>query len=195
MVPPATPEHAELIATIRAAQDGDDVSIQKFLAIIVPAVRRTCRSVLGSGHADLEDTIQESLIASVKALPQYRFDSDVRRYVTIISYRLAINARKRGVAWWRRHGRLEDYTPTTSSISSAGDALLDGAVLVRRILDELSAVQSEALFMRVVLGFTVEEIAMVKGVSQNTVKTRLRRGKDTLSRKRGIWQRLFASRG
>ena len=34
--------------------------------------------------------------------------------------------------------------------------------------------------MRVVLGFTVEEIALATDVSVNTVKTRLRLGKNTL---------------
>lgn len=191
---PTAAEQEALSVTIRAAQEGDRDAIRKFLEVVAPSVRRTCRSVLGDTHADVEDSIQESLLAAVKALPKYRFDSDVRRYVTTIALRLAINTRRRGIARLHRHNQMDEHRHEGSPAGIPGDALLDGFGLVRRILDDLSAVQSETMFMRVILGFTIDEIAVIKGVSQNTVKTRLRRGKDVLRRtgdKGGIWRRLF----
>jgi len=47
------------------------------------------------------------------------------------------------------------------------------------------------------LGFSVEEIARTTGVSQNTVKTRLRLGKDALRkdlRRSPFWRRWLAEK-
>jgi len=51
---------------------------------------------------------------------------------------------------------------------------------MRDLIRRLRPVQAETLVLRVVLGFSVEEIALSTEVSVNTVKTRLRLGKKTL---------------
>jgi RNA polymerase sigma-70 factor (ECF subfamily) len=51
----------------------------------------------------------------------------------------------------------------------------------------LRPIQAETLIMRIVLGFSVEEIAASTDVSVNTVKTRLRLGKNAL-RELLTWQ-------
>lgn len=183
-----------LVALVRAAQAGSTDGLRQFLVAVAPAVRRTCRGVLGGDHADLEDTIQDSLFAAVKALPHYRFDGDVRRYVGTIALRMAISARRRSADRRRRHASIEVHQIEASTSGEATDSLVDGMVLVRRILDELGRVQSEALLMRMILGLSIEEIAAKTGVSPNTVKTRLRRGKNTLrenGESPGFWKRLF----
>lgn len=180
--------------TIQEAQAGDREGVRRFLEAIAPTVRRTCRGVLGADHADLEDTIQDSLFASAKALRGYRFDGDIHHYVTKIALRTAIAARK-SAARWRRHGSLDELpTVDYSVLDEWSTSEID---LVHRILDRLSGVQGEALMLRVVWGFTVDEIATMTGVSQNTVKTRLRLGKNALRRNRGIrslWRRWILGR-
>jgi RNA polymerase sigma-70 factor (ECF subfamily) len=52
--------------------------------------------------------------------------------------------------------------------------------VVRDLIRRVRPIQAETLVMRVVLGFSVEEIAVATDVSVNTVKTRLRLGKKTL---------------
>ena len=51
---------------------------------------------------------------------------------------------------------------------------------MRDLIRRVRPIQAETLVMRVVLGFTVEEIAVATDVSVNTVKTRLRLGKKSL---------------
>jgi len=159
-------------------------------------IRRTCRGVLGSGHADLEDTMQESLLACVRALHQYRFDGDIRHYVTKIALRIAIAARRTSTSRWRAQDPIELERAANQSGTSAEEWSPDEIDLIQRILDNLTRVQSEALLMRVVLGFSIEEIATKTGVSQNTVKTRLRLGKNVLRRNTGLgfWQRFLGKR-
>jgi RNA polymerase sigma factor (sigma-70 family) len=180
-----------LAVTVIAAQAGEEAAIRRFLEGIASTVRRTCRAVLGADHPDLDDTMQESLLASIKALPQYRHDGDIRHYVARITLRLAIVARRRRATHWRQHNPL-DMNQAAPGASASGEGWSNEELdLVWRILDTLTSVQSEALLMRVVFGFSVEEIAAKTGVSPNTVKTRLRLGKNALRRGAGLrfWQR------
>lgn len=160
-------------------------------------IRRTCRGVLGSGHADLEDTMQDSLLACVRALQQYRFDGDIRHYVTKIALRIAISTRRTTASRWRAQEPIAAERTAQPPGTSTEEWSPDEINLVQRILDHLTRVQSEALLMRVVMGFTIEEIATRTGVSQNTVKTRLRLGKNALRRHAGLglWQRFLGKGG
>jgi RNA polymerase sigma-70 factor (ECF subfamily) len=201
--PPATSPVAEgephdpTLAAVCEAKAGHPDGVRKFLSVIAPWVRRTCTGVLGAGHPDLDDTMQECLFAAVKALGKYRFEGDIRHYVTKITLRIAISARKSSAARWRREDALaaEAIGEQVESVSRTWTS--DEVDLIRRILDRLSGVQSEAMLMRIVLGFSVEEIARTTGVSQNTVKTRLRLGKDALRkdlRRSPFWRRWLAEK-
>lgn len=181
-----------VLAAVCEAKAGHPDGLRRFLAAIAPWVRRTCTGVLGSTHPDLDDTMQESLFAAVKALPKYRFDGDIRHYVTKIALRIAIAARRSSTARWRKQDQLAAEPSWEAPESARKEWSGDEIELIRRILDRLSGVQSEAMLMRIVLGFSVEEIANMTGVSQNTVKTRLRLGKDALRkdlRKSSFWRR------
>jgi RNA polymerase sigma-70 factor (ECF subfamily) len=74
----------------------------------------------------------------------------------------------------------------------------DEIELVRRVFDQLSSEQSEAVFLRVMMGYSVEEIARMTKASTNTVKSRLRLGKDAVrkaARKSRLWRRWFSKEG
>jgi len=194
-VPPNDDE--AFVAAIRAAQEGSTESVRTLLHSVAPTVRRTCRLVLGADHPDLEDAIQDSLFATVQALAKYRFAADLRSYVSTIALRTAIAARRRSAARWRQHEPIEESVHPDSSPWEDTESLIEGMQVINRILEQVTGVQREALLMRVLLGFSVEEIAGLTGVSPNTVKTRLRRGKDALRRggdKAGFWKRMFARR-
>ena len=53
---------------------------------------------------------------------------------------------------------------------------------LERVLAKLPREQSEALTLRIMLDFSMNEIASICDVPLNTVKTRLRLGKDALRR-------------
>ena len=55
--------------------------------------------------------------------------------------------------------------------------------LLRQLLGEIPVEQAEALAMRVVLGWSLDEIASQAGVPLNTVRSRLRLAKEALRRK------------
>jgi RNA polymerase sigma factor (sigma-70 family) len=75
-------------------------------------------------------------------------------------------------------------------VADANAEDIERAEVMRDLIRRLRPVQAETLVMRVVLGFTVEEIALATDVSVNTVKTRLRLGKKALRKllTRHAWQ-------
>jgi RNA polymerase sigma-70 factor (ECF subfamily) len=173
-----------LTALAKEALGQDPEKVRRFLEAVAPTVRRTCRGVLGYAHPDLEDAIQESLMDLVRALPQYRFEADVSHYAARIALRVAIA--ERGKDRDRvQHLRLfhQNHAPRSPSMD-APDAVADVECsrLVSLIIRKLKRSQAEAVLLRFFLGCSVEEVAATTGVSLNTVKTRLRLGKDKLRR-------------
>jgi RNA polymerase sigma-70 factor (ECF subfamily) len=142
-------------------------------------VRSICRGVLGRESQDLEDTIQDCLIDVVRALPQFRFEADVSHYVTKITIRRSIASRQRTRARSKPFVAVDLHTLPVANVADALEARAD---LVRNLLDELNEAQSTVLRLRLMLGHSIGEIASITGVSVNTVKTRLRLGKNQLRR-------------
>ncbi len=163
------------------ASGRDSAALRRFLEAIVPSVRSVCRAVLGAGHADLEDTIQDCLIEILRALPKYRFEGAVLSYTNRIALRAAIAARKRGRNREKRRCALAEQK--SANITSGRQDTLPDLWLLRGIIDELPTVQAEAVVMRIVLGYSIEEIAAATRVSVNTTKSRLRVAKEYLRRR------------
>ena len=164
---------------VRGALRGDPLALRDLLRAVAPVVRRICRGVMGREDPELEDAIQECLIDVARALPQFRFESDVSHYVTKIAMRRAIAARQRARARARQHTGLD---AAALSAANLGDSSVAHADLVRDLVDDINEDQATALLLHVMLGHSIEEIASITGVSANTVKTRLRLGKKQLRR-------------
>ena len=170
---------AGLNESARKALRGDPFALRQFLQEIAPLVRSICRGVMGHENAELEDTIQDCLIDVVRALPQFRFEADVSHYVTKITLRRAIASRQRARARSMKYASIDLHSLPGASFDHALEARAD---LVRNLLDELSDAQATVLRLRLMLGHSIGEIAAITGVSVNTVKTRLRLGKNQLRR-------------
>jgi RNA polymerase sigma factor (sigma-70 family) len=169
----------DLNGLARGALRGDPFALRQFLKAIAPMVRSVCRGVMGRENPELEDTIQDCLIDVVRALPQFRFEADVSHYITKITMRRAIAARQRAKARSQQYAAVDPHTLSVASFDAAMEAR---AYLLRNLLDDLNEAQATALRMRLMLGHSIGEIAALTGVSVNTVKTRLRLGKNQLRR-------------
>ncbi len=177
----AKAEPAALDALAHEALGQEPDAVQRFLLAVSPTIRRACRGVIGAQHADLEDTIQDCLIQVARALPSYRFEGSLLGYVTKISVRRALAWRRRNVARVRHLQVLEDLHDEVP-VLDASVREIERAEVMRDLIRQLSPIQAETLVLRVVLGFSIEEIAQSSEVSVNTVKTRLRLGKNALRR-------------
>ena len=173
--------HADLTALALAARAHEPAATRAFLLATAPLVRGVCRSVLGAGHVELDDTIQECLIKIVGALPQYRAEGSASNYAQQIALHCAIATRKRARARELRLRLLaEEASAHTFDVHVDS---LPSLRLVRDVIDDLPEVQAEAMLMRIILGFSFDEIALATNVSINTVKSRLRVAKENLRRR------------
>jgi RNA polymerase sigma factor (sigma-70 family) len=177
---PATP--GSTMALARAASQGDSAATGQLLRALAPRLGRVVRAVLGGGHPDLDDAIQQSLIGLVQALPAFRGDCEPLGYATIIAVRTAVAARKRSrTDQSRREDGVEADLMEGHHPSPGEEAVASHRKeLLRALLDDLPSEQAEALAMRVVLGWSIKEIATHSGAPLNTVRSRLRLAKEAL---------------
>lgn len=166
--------------------DGDERALGRVLATLAPTVLRVARAVVGRHAADADDAAQESLIAIAKAIPAYRRQSGFTHYASRIAVRVSMRLRRRQV----RHREVADAAAAEPSAAAAAGRTADEDMLRRRriahlraLLDELPEAQAEALALRVVLGYSLQEVADATGAPVNTVRSRVRLGREALARR------------
>jgi RNA polymerase sigma-70 factor (ECF subfamily) len=175
----------DAIALARQAATGDAAATSRLLRSLASRVVRVVRAVLGGGHPDVDDVAQQALIGFIQALPAFRGDCDPARYATTIAVRTAIGARRRVRIERSRRDADADADAVPCSSMSPGEEMASQRrkELLRELLAELPSEQAEALAMRVVLGWSLEEIAEQSGAPLNTVRSRLRLAKESLRRR------------
>jgi RNA polymerase sigma-70 factor (ECF subfamily) len=181
---PASREHEFAIA--QRALDGDQIAMRRVLQDVGPSMLRVVRSVLGVSAGEAEDTVQESLIAFVEALPTFRGECGLKHYGCSIATHVALRARRRATAAAARRTDRDDACDDMASENGDPDAEARSrrrTALLRRLLDELPEEQSATLVMRVMLGYSLADVAEATGVPLNTVRSRVRLAKEALRRR------------
>ena len=166
------------LALAEAAGAGDPAALEELLRMLAPSLLAVVKAVMGAGHPDRDDVLQECLIAVVDALPAFEGRSSVSRYASRITLRLCLERRARA----RTQKQRFRLTPEPDAIAEDGedaDASRRREAL-RALLDELPVVQAETLAMRVCLGMSLEEISEGTGAPINTVRSRVRLAREAL---------------
>jgi len=176
----------ELAPLVPAVLRGHGPSVQTFLASVGTPMLRVVRRILGVAHPEVEDTLQESLIAVMDALPNFRGESTVLHFACRVAVLTAMNARRRQHSqdkYLQQHppDRLEELARAGSERPAAEGG--ERRELVLRLLDELPEAQAEVLALHCALGYTVREVAEVCGIPVNTVRGRLVTAKQALRAK------------
>jgi RNA polymerase sigma factor (sigma-70 family) len=179
-----------MAATARSFADvlpfqNDFAVTAQLLQELAPKVKATVRAVLGAAHPDVDDAVQQALIALARALPAYRGECEVVGYARVIATRVAIGMRRRGRAAASRHDDgaepdlIAEGRPSPAETVGAGER----KAIIRELLDEMPEAQAETLALRIVLGLSLEEVAVHTGVPVNTVRSRLRLAKERLKQR------------
>jgi len=179
---PDSPAHerpADALAPLAAEASRGNVEAQRTLFVTLgPSLLRAIRGVLGGTHPEVEDTLQESMVAVHTALPGFRGECTITHFACRVAVQTALNARRRA-SYRARHTpnmppeRLSELASEERSPADAQAAAARRAAL-RRLLDELPALQAEVLVLHVVLGYSVDETASATHTPRNTVRSRLR---------------------
>jgi RNA polymerase sigma-70 factor (ECF subfamily) len=177
---------AGLEQVVRLAVAGSTAAIAQLLRTLAPEMSRVVRGVLGPYAAEGDDALQQSLIALIHALPAFRGECAVAGYACRIAFRTALALRHRARKSELALGALGVDGPDRDPTVDSPNLILEAArrtAAVRTLLDEIPVEQAEALALRTMLGWSLEEIAASSGVPLNTVRSRLRLAKEALRRK------------
>jgi len=178
-------EAAELTALARLAGTGDPIATRRFLDCVWPTLARVVNGVLGARHPEVDDVIQQSLIAVLQSLSAFRGECHPAGYASRIALHVALRAR-------RNAALRRNRTNTLAQISASDpDAVWPGCEVsverrkraLRDLLSDLPEEQADALGLRVVLGWSLEDVAQATGAPLNTVRSRVRLAKEALRRR------------
>jgi RNA polymerase sigma-70 factor (ECF subfamily) len=174
---------ARLTPIIRAAQEGDPAAVDTLLAGLAAPLLHAVRALMGPRHPDVEDLVQEVLIAVVEALPSFRGECTLLHFAIRIAARrtTTVRRRARSVAGWLEQFWRGERPIVSEPASPRDEAVSDRRrALMRALLGELPEAQAEAMVLRLALGYSIEEIAAISNAPINTVRSRLRLAKDAL---------------
>jgi RNA polymerase sigma factor (sigma-70 family) len=175
------PAEDPLAALVLDANAGDPAAVRALLRALAPEVARVTRAILGAASAGLEDAVQDSLLALVHALPSFRGDCSTRRFANRIAARTALSNRRRARSLEQRHALAFQESPGENALHQDTLAIAERrSALVRRLLDELPDRQAEALALRFLLGYSLEETAAAVQAPVNTVRSRIRLAKEAV---------------
>jgi RNA polymerase sigma-70 factor (ECF subfamily) len=154
----------------------EGLDVRRVLELVAPSVLGAVRSIVGASHPDCEDLVQEALIGVVHALPQFRGECSLVHFAKQIAVRRAID-------WLRttiRERRKREALGQADERGSEPSLFERKQRMWRDLLAELPAQQAEALALRAVEGYSIDEIAQMTSAPLETVRSRLRLAKTTL---------------
>ncbi|MFF8291443.1 sigma-70 family RNA polymerase sigma factor [Streptomyces sp. NPDC016309] len=191
-------DHARLVV---AAQAGDERAREELLAAYLPLLYNIVGRAL-SGHADVDDVVQETLLRVVRDLPALRAPESFRSWLVSITLR-QINSH------WHRQRTLADRTTVMDEalrVPAVGAALEDRTMLRLHLSDERRQVVEAARWLdpdhRVLLSLWWQEcagllsrhdIADATGLSAAHAGVRLQRMREQLDLSRTIVAALEAN--
>ncbi|MEM9188011.1 MAG: sigma-70 family RNA polymerase sigma factor [Myxococcota bacterium] len=157
---------------------GDKHASRQLFVRVAPIFARMARTTLGPGSPEIDDFIQDASLQFFRALASFRGESRL----TWFAFRIAQHT---ATAWIRNQRALKRSNEQVGLPDAVADRRASAARLEQRELFEelvatLNEAQLEALLMRAVMGYSVEEIAEALRVPVNTVRSRLRRAKHSL---------------
>lgn len=160
------------LETVRRAAEGD-ARAQAWLARrVLTRVRKVARA-LSRHAADADDAAQLSLMEVLRSARTYRGESTLEAWAG----RIAVRTTMRHLRREKRKTESVVNTPTCVAMIRPASALAETLPRdVRHYLDQLPEPQRDAIVLHHALGYSLDEIADMEGVSPNTVKSRLRLG-------------------
>lgn len=161
----------KLKALMIAGTSGDAESYRLLLHLSANRLRAYFRRRLSGRHADVEDLVQETLLAIHNKRASYSPSLPFTAWLHAI-------ARYRMIDFLRREGRREETTLDEGNdpgIEDDSEALL-AAIDVERLLAGLTPRQAAAIRLTRIEGLSVREAAELSGQSEPSIKVNVHRG-------------------
>lgn len=177
--PAPTPAGESLeVSVVERCLEGDRGAARVLMRYVAPYVARSVRGVLGSSDPEVEDVVQDSLLAIMRALETFRGDASLRWFSTRIASRVAVSTLRTRI----RRRRLDRQVLASHAVAQAASSeASQRMLLVREVLPTLKREQAETIVLRWILGHSLSEVAAITGVPTNTVRSRTRLARKALA--------------
>jgi len=151
-------------------------AVRAALSRLIPELRGFARFLVRD-RAEADDLVQEALLRALRAVAQFRPDSNLRAWVFTILRNAHVEQRR------RRRSEEAAIAAQFSGEEAIGPAQHDNAALadLQRRLWTLSPVLREALILVGAQGLNYEEAATVCAVPVGTMKARVARARRQLA--------------
>lgn len=170
--PPTGQTEARLLRLVDRIKKDDVLAFEELYRLTRDDVARTLFHLVGR-RPDLEDLIQDTYVRLLKAVPNFRGESQFRTFL----FRVCANVALMNLRWWRR--RKEDLTAELpEGIDQGADPerhaqAAQAQRLVQQALSKLTAKKRIVFVYHELCGMGPDEIAQTIGASYNTVRSRL----------------------
>jgi len=165
-------ERRQDVELARAAASGDGHAMRRLADRLLDSIRVLLRGLV-AGDSNLDDYVQESMIEILLAAGSYRGESKLETWAN----RIAIRTAMRYVKKQRWRARILSFTTEVDGRSDpVADAEVDRSEIRKRIEHALGALSLErrmVVTLRLMLGYSVAEVAEMMETSQVTVRNRL----------------------
>lgn len=158
-------------ALMGEAGKGNTVAYREFLGELSPLLTQYFRKRLFDAADDVEDLVQECVLAIHSRRHTYCSDVPVMAWVYAI-------ARYKFIDWLRKHGRAPVHVPldevTEAEMAHTQD--MQAGQDIYKLLTLLPAGQGASIQYTKLLGYSVREAARMMGISEAAVKVGVHRG-------------------
>jgi RNA polymerase sigma-70 factor (ECF subfamily) len=155
------------------AQQGDEAAYREALGLMAERLRGWLRRRMQTAPDDLEDLLQETLLAIHLKRGSYDPEVPVSRWMLAI-------ARHKLIDLWRRRGRRDARHRALDDVDEAALPSHSDEFPVQRdlavLLGQLPAAQRDAITMTRLEGLTMAEASGRSGVSVSALKVQVHRG-------------------
>jgi RNA polymerase sigma-70 factor, ECF subfamily len=157
---------------------GNPVDYRAFLAELTGHLRAYLRKRIPHFHEDIEDLVQEILLAVHNARHTFRHDEPLTAWVHAIArYRLMDFFRMRA----RREALHEPFDDYETIFAESDDEPADARRDLEVLLDHLPDKQRLSIVHVKLQGLSVAEAATLTGLTESTVKVSIHRGLKALA--------------
>lgn len=164
----------ELLSRTR---QGDQQAMREIVERNSRQVARTVMGMLGNSP-EAEDIGQEVFIQFFKALPGFRGEAKISTYLTRIALNLAINELRRRKR--ERQSQEEAIVQSEAYSVTPSEKARDLKKLVRQALLKLDPPFRQVVVLRLVNGYSTQEVAEILKLPTGTVLSRLARAQQKL---------------
>jgi RNA polymerase sigma-70 factor, ECF subfamily len=166
---------------VERAKNGDALALEALLERHLPTVYRFVSMRLGQNRADLEDVVQETLIAAASSIGSFRGEREgavPAWFLTIARHKVADHFRRTP----ERPEELDEVAATEGPEVEEIVSARDRGRRLRKAMRELTPDQEEVLVLRFVLGFDSEQTAAITGRTVGATKALQHRALASLER-------------